>query len=68
MARLKELRYSVKAVVNLGNYQNVTFEYGEVLEPAQGDDVVKLRANLLSRVKRIVEKDVLEARRDAEQK
>lgn len=62
--KLKEMRVTVRANVNMGNYESVHFEYGETLILEPGDDLRNVQRNCIQRCTRTVEREVLTARAD----
>lgn len=66
VARTKEIHFGISGTVNLGNFESIRVEYSETMELERGEDVATVRKNLRSRVKRVVEDEVVEAKRDAE--
>ena len=62
---MRKIRYSVKALVNVGNYENIAFELEESIETddAHAD---RDRSRLIECVESSVEQRVLNARRDLE--
>ena len=65
MARVKSIRFAARATVNLGDYENNIFEYEETIELVPGDNATQLREQLIRRVNRVIENQVLESRRDS---
>jgi len=66
---MAKLKYSVRAIVNVGNYESITHEYGEEIELSEqtpSQTVARHRDALISRITAIVEREVLKTRRDLE--
>lgn len=57
---MAKVRFGMKALINAGQYENITVDYEETEECTTG----KQREMLIDRVKGLVEVEVLEIRRE----
>lgn len=64
MARVTSARFALKAIVNVGPYESLQFDYEENVEFNVGDDVSRIMAAARKRVNHTIEEEVLKARRD----
>jgi hypothetical protein len=62
--KVKEIRFDVRATINMGSYESLVFEYGEVLDVSDEPDVSEIRRRLRHRCKAVVEQEIAAARAD----
>jgi hypothetical protein len=58
----KRIRYAMRCVINMGNYENIQIEYEEAIDV--DSDYVVNRDKLIDRVTKVVEEEVLEVRKN----
>jgi hypothetical protein len=61
----RKIRFSMKATVNVGDYEFIHVEHEESCEGDFNEErAVKVRAYVRNAVKKVIEEEVAEARRD----
>jgi hypothetical protein len=64
VARVRLVSFEVRALVSMGNYENLAFTYREDVELSPGDDVTRVGRVVRNRANAIIEEEVLAAKRD----